>query len=104
MQQWYKQYPDYYGQYANATLEMAVAEIKREIMAQYLGSAIADALTYGADTAAAIQAAPPSVLQEFMEGLGIDPEILGKTPMPSTHSMSLPRSGSSRRVTRRRKR
>ncbi|WP_404316410.1 ADP-ribosyltransferase [Prescottella equi] len=38
------------------------------------------------ETAAAIQAAPPSVLQEFMEGLGIDPEILGKTPMPSTHS------------------
>ena len=42
MQQWYKQYPEYYGQYANATLEMAVAEIKREILAQYLGSAIAD--------------------------------------------------------------
>lgn len=31
-------------------------------------------------------AAPPSVLKEFMEGLGIDPEILGKTPMPSTHA------------------
>ncbi|HRL03197.1 MAG TPA: DUF4132 domain-containing protein, partial [Vitreoscilla sp.] len=42
MQQWYKQYPEYYGQYANATLEMAVTEIKREVMAQYLGSAIAD--------------------------------------------------------------
>ncbi len=39
------------------------------------------------ETAAAIQAAPPpSVLKEFMEGLGIDPEILGKTPMPSTHA------------------
>ena len=38
------------------------------------------------ESAAAIQAAPPSVLQEFMEGLGIDPEILGKTPMPSTHA------------------
>ncbi|WP_230591072.1 ADP-ribosyltransferase [Rhodococcoides fascians] len=38
------------------------------------------------DTAAAIQAAPPSVLKEFLEGMGIDPEILGKTPMPSTHA------------------
>ncbi len=38
------------------------------------------------ETAAAIQKAPPSVLQEFMEGLGIDPEVLGKTPMPSTHA------------------
>lgn len=38
------------------------------------------------DSAAAIQAAPPSVLKEFMEGLGIDPEILGKTPMPSDHA------------------
>ncbi|TCN53466.1 ADP-ribosyltransferase exoenzyme [Rhodococcus sp. SMB37] len=38
------------------------------------------------ESAAAIQAAPPSVLKEFMEGLGIDPEILGKTPMPSTHA------------------
>jgi hypothetical protein len=38
------------------------------------------------ESAAAVLAAPPSVLKEFMEGLGIDPEILGKTPMPSTHA------------------
>lgn len=38
------------------------------------------------ESAAAIQAAPPSVLQEFMSGLGIDPEVLGKTPMPSAHA------------------
>lgn len=38
------------------------------------------------NAAAAIQAAPPSVLKEFMEGMGIDPEILGKTPLPSTHA------------------
>ena len=42
MQDWYKRYPEYYPQYANATLEMAIAEIKREVMAVYLGSAIAD--------------------------------------------------------------
>ncbi|MDH6285035.1 ADP-ribosyltransferase [Prescottella agglutinans] len=38
------------------------------------------------ETAAAIQAAPPSVLKEFMEGLGIDAEVLGQTPIPSTHA------------------
>lgn len=38
------------------------------------------------EAAAAIQAAPPSVLKEFMEGMGIDEELLGKTPMPSTHA------------------
>lgn len=38
------------------------------------------------ETAAALQAAPPSVLAEFMEKTGLDPEILGDTPMPSTHS------------------
>lgn len=38
------------------------------------------------EAAAAIQAAPPSVLQEFMAGLGIDSEVLGKTPMPSAHA------------------
>ncbi|WP_228821369.1 ADP-ribosyltransferase domain-containing protein [Nocardia farcinica] len=38
------------------------------------------------ETAAAVQAAPPSILAELMTGLGIDPKILGDTPMPSTHS------------------
>lgn len=38
------------------------------------------------DAATSIQAAPPSLLKEFMEGIGIDPAILGKTPMPSTHA------------------
>ncbi|WP_225730995.1 MULTISPECIES: ADP-ribosyltransferase domain-containing protein [unclassified Nocardia] len=38
------------------------------------------------ETAAAVQAAPPSLLAELMSGLGIDPKILGNTPMPSTHA------------------
>lgn len=38
------------------------------------------------DSAAAILAAPPSILPEFMTALGIDPAILGTTPMPSTHA------------------
>jgi len=38
------------------------------------------------ETAAAVQAAPPSVLPELMAALGIDPSVLGKTPMPSTHA------------------
>lgn len=38
------------------------------------------------DAAAAVQAAPPSILKELMAGLGIDESILGKTPMPSTHA------------------
>jgi hypothetical protein len=38
------------------------------------------------ESAAAVLAAPPSVLKEFMEELGIDPEVLGKTPLPSTHT------------------
>ncbi|MDV7246324.1 MULTISPECIES: hypothetical protein [Rhodococcus] len=37
-------------------------------------------------TAAAVQAAPPSVLPELMSALGIDPSVLGDTPMPSTHA------------------
>ncbi|WP_241769538.1 hypothetical protein [Rhodococcus opacus] len=37
-------------------------------------------------TAAAVQAAPPSVLPELMSALGIDPSVLGGTPMPSTHA------------------
>lgn len=37
-------------------------------------------------TAKAILAAPPSLLPEFMAAMGIDPAILGDTPMPSTHS------------------
>lgn len=37
-------------------------------------------------TAAAVQAAPPSVLPELMAALGIDPSVLGETPMPSTHA------------------
>jgi hypothetical protein len=36
-------------------------------------------------TAAAVQAAPPSVLSELMAALGIDSSVLGDTPMPSTH-------------------
>lgn len=38
------------------------------------------------ETAAAVQAAPPSMLPEMMTGLGIDESILGKTPMPSDHA------------------
>ena len=38
------------------------------------------------ETAAAVQAAPPSVLPELMSALGIDPSVLGDTPMPSTHA------------------
>jgi hypothetical protein len=38
------------------------------------------------ETAAAVQAAPPSVLPELMAALGIDPSVLGDTPMPSTHA------------------
>lgn len=38
------------------------------------------------DTAAAVQAAPPSILKELMAGIGITEEVLGKTPMPSTHA------------------
>ncbi|MDA0252658.1 MAG: ADP-ribosyltransferase domain-containing protein [Actinomycetota bacterium] len=37
-------------------------------------------------SAKAILAAPPSLLPEFMTALGIDPGILGDTPMPSTHA------------------
>ncbi|MDI9979395.1 ADP-ribosyltransferase [Rhodococcus sp. IEGM 1307] len=37
-------------------------------------------------TAAAVQTAPPSVLPELMAALGIDPSVLGDTPMPSTHA------------------
>ncbi|MFC9768644.1 hypothetical protein [Rhodococcus jostii] len=37
-------------------------------------------------TAAAVQSAPPSVLPELMPALGIDPSVLGDTPMPSTHA------------------
>ena len=37
-------------------------------------------------TAKAILAAPPSLLPQFIAELGIDPAILGDTPMPSTHS------------------
>ncbi|QSE88053.1 hypothetical protein JWS13_05190 (plasmid) [Rhodococcus pseudokoreensis] len=37
-------------------------------------------------TAAAVQAAPPSVLPELMSALGIDPAVLGETPMPSVHA------------------
>ncbi|RZL73545.1 MAG: hypothetical protein EOP32_36680, partial [Rhodococcus sp. (in: high G+C Gram-positive bacteria)] len=37
-------------------------------------------------TAAAVQAAPPSVLPELMAALRIDPSVLGDTPMPSTHA------------------
>lgn len=39
-QYWYKQHPEYYTSYANATLESVKAEIIREHMAIYLGSAI----------------------------------------------------------------
>ncbi len=39
---WYKQYPDYYGMYQHYTLAQAHADIKRERLAVYLGSAIAD--------------------------------------------------------------
>lgn len=42
MQDWFKRWPQYYPQYANATLEMAAAEIKREVLGVYLGSTIAD--------------------------------------------------------------
>ena len=38
------------------------------------------------ETAAAVQAAPPSMLPELMEALNVDPAILGTTPLPSTHS------------------
>jgi hypothetical protein len=38
------------------------------------------------ESAKAILAAPPSLLPEFMAGMGIDPAILGDIPMPSTHS------------------
>ena len=37
-------------------------------------------------TAAAVLAAPPSILPELMAGLGIDPKVLGDTPMPSDHA------------------
>lgn len=36
-------------------------------------------------TAALVMESPPSMLPELMSALGIDPEILGDTPMPSTH-------------------
>ena len=39
-QNWYKRNPEYYGEYANATLEQIIEEIKREHLATYLGSAI----------------------------------------------------------------
>lgn len=38
------------------------------------------------ESAAAVQKAPPSILKEFMEGMGISTDILGDTPLPSTHS------------------
>ncbi|WP_063045056.1 ADP-ribosyltransferase domain-containing protein [Nocardia pseudovaccinii] len=38
------------------------------------------------ETAAAVLAAPPSILPELMAGLGIDPKVLGDTPMPSAHA------------------
>lgn len=38
------------------------------------------------NAASAIQAAPPSILPEFMAAMGIDKSILGDIPMPSTHS------------------
>lgn len=38
------------------------------------------------ETAAAVQAAPPSMLPELMAGLGIDKSVLGSTPMPSAHA------------------
>ncbi|WP_280781079.1 ADP-ribosyltransferase [Rhodococcus opacus] len=38
------------------------------------------------ETAAAVQAAPPSVLPELMSALGIDSSVLGDTPMPSIHA------------------
>ncbi|UZG60132.1 hypothetical protein [Rhodococcus opacus] len=38
------------------------------------------------ETAAAVQATPPSVLPELMAALGIDSSVLGDTPMPSTHA------------------
>ncbi len=39
-QDWYKRYPEYYAEYANATLEQIIEEIKRAQLATYLGSAI----------------------------------------------------------------
>ena len=71
------------GSYAAAAKANGNRRLGREARKKVVDHLKAEGLL---DTAAAIQAAPPSVLQEFMEGLGIDPEILGKTPMPSTHS------------------
>lgn len=39
-QDWYKRYPEYYAEHANATLESVAEELKRQHLATYLGSAI----------------------------------------------------------------
>jgi HEAT repeat protein len=63
---WYKSYPDYYGNYKEYTLEKAYADIKRERLAVYLGSAIADkgilALTWATTGHVLV-----STLQQYMK-------------------------------------
>ena len=39
-QRWFKQYPEYYPELADITLEQVVERIKREKLGEYLGSAI----------------------------------------------------------------
>ena len=63
---WYTAYPQYYGMYKDYTLEKAYADIKRERLAVYLGSAIADkgilALTWVATGHILV-----STLQQYMK-------------------------------------
>ena len=65
-QRWFKQYPEYYPELADITLEQVVERIKREKLGEYLGSAIKSkgmlALAGDAQGAAAVK-----VLQDFLK-------------------------------------
>lgn len=65
-QDWYKRYPNFYGEYANITLEQVVDEIKRAHLATYLGSAIKSkgmlALTFAAQGSLSVKQ-----LQDYMK-------------------------------------
>ena len=65
-QDWYKRYPEYYSEYANATLEQVTEELKKAHLATYLGSAIKSkgilALTFAAQGSFAVK-----LLQDYMK-------------------------------------
>ncbi|MEV6774366.1 ADP-ribosyltransferase [Nocardia sp. NPDC051030] len=71
------------GSYAASAKANANRRLSREARAKVVRHLQEQGLV---ETAAALQAAPPSVLAEFMERTGVDVSVLGDTPMPSTHA------------------